>query len=453
MQINIKNRVLLIELLDCVFNNKKQYVCIKLLKKINNQLPEYAKRICPNIDSPKPIILIPKLIEIILPQEVFHIQSIRTRLIIKHYMEQYTSIDDMSTLFEQEVPLDELKKVYKCFEDQLFKEAYTAYKNEFFRETKPPKKKKFHFNHTLSQIEMDHYTEIRKMKRDGFEYTKIHDFEEYQLNNNIAFEFAKRRYPVLYIYEYYHVAIIAKNFFAFVMPSETYNFINEQKFIKREVSIMSQKKKINELIKTLREGKSFFNVLNRSYISTFTNFLEPDMKIDAINVCFSTKLNVDTTKQILITPAFRLPKLPEYFKWEVDVKLNLSLPTKQLTAYIESLKQDLASKLSFSDENFFQSINIAENYIDLIKQYNKNIKKKSDVRTLVADILFTYDCLRLNFTKQEIAEELNNYYFDADKSKVTKISADTITAYTQVAIEMIEKEKYKYLVDGTDSLL
>lgn len=290
-----------------------------------------------------------------------------------------------------------------------------------------------------------------KIKRDSFEYTKILDYQHFELNNNFAFEFAKRRYSKLYIVEYKYYKRIANNYFKYIGPLLTDRYLNESQDNKQKNEISSYTEILFELLETIQGNKSFFNVIDRLYriasVQADDEGKQEDESSDLIINNPNSMINHSgTIKKIIYN--FRLPRLIESLKWEANVRINFSLPEDQILSYIKHLKSTLGSQtIHIEDGKFLVDKSLGINDTDILKNFHKNIRKNIDIRETVADILFTYDCLKLNLSKTTIADKLNEYYYKTHNKHIKSIN-DMVSAYTKIAIALIENEEYTVLIDG-----
>ena len=442
--LNTKERNLVIDLLECLNNTTDAKKCRHISHIIRQHHKDTFQKL---IEEKRFKNEIKNILVVLANDEVFNIQSIRTKNIIAQLTENYKKTQD-KYFFHIDDTLEENEKIIKNHEEKLYQENYQKYKDALFRDIDAPKKEKFYYGHNMSQLETDSISTELKMKRNAFEYEKIHDYQEFELNNNIAYEFAKRKYPMLYLLEHAHVNAILTHLFKYILPQRIDNILNTNKSPSIACICDYETEKINELVKIFREGKSFFNILDSLYRVNFSELTHDELVAREHAIYFSNLNNKGEKSIHSITPLFRLPKLEDYLDWEVNVKLNLSLPEEQLIEYIKHLKKSVVKKWNVLDNIFLSGMNLESYDITIITVFSKNIRKKNRIQIIVADILFTYDCLKLNFTKQEIAEELNIYYFDKQYSKGVKFPEDIVTAYTKIAISMIEEENYKKLVNG-----
>ncbi len=432
-----EERDLAIDLLECVNNAKEHNDCIHLVNKLkeNKELYKYLNMFSFFNNVTK------NILSFIAQDEALNIQSKRTKNGIQNLYIEFLHSDDKH-LLACDTTLEEEIIFISEYEEKLYKDKYQEYKKEFFRDIEAPQKEKFHYGHNMSQLE-DEWS----MKRKGFEYERIHDYQDFELNNNIAHEFAKRKYSMLYIYEHIHIKKVLAWLFRYTLPQKIDN-VPYDKTPKVACVCDFETDTINQMIKNFRAGKSFFNVMNSLYRTHTIELTEEELLAREHGMYFKEVKNKTNKTMSTITPIFRLPKLEESLQWEVSVKLNLALPEEQLMAYIKHLKKSVSKTWSVKGGKFLSAINLEDYDINLIKKFSKNIRKKNRIHIIIADILFTYDCLKLNFTKQEIAQELNNYHFEKGYSKGVNFPDDIVTAYTNVAISMIEEENYKKLVNG-----
>lgn len=140
------------------------------------------------------------------------------------------------------------------------------------------------------------------------------------------------------------------------------------------------------------------------------------------------------------------------------LNLNLALPKKELVAYLTKIKDDFdrnelvldtPSEILHKDYINKTKITLQESIInrhDKIKVYKKNgeIKYEIDPYTILnskenmADALYIYDQEELNYSKNEILDELLMHH--------DKFDSDRYDKYLKFAKKFIEEEAYKNLI-------
>lgn len=140
------------------------------------------------------------------------------------------------------------------------------------------------------------------------------------------------------------------------------------------------------------------------------------------------------------------------------LNLNLALPKKELVAYLTKIKDDFdrnelvldtPSEILHKDYINKTKITLQESIInrhDKIEVYKKNgeIKYEIDPYTILnskenmADALYIYDQEELNYSKNEILDELLMHH--------DKFDSDRYDKYLKFAKKFIEEEAYKNLI-------
>lgn len=407
----------LIELMKCALDDKSNnIICLKDIQKLYNILGENNKFIFYEKEDDSYSLNFDEILACILPQEVFDVQSTYIKGLIEIFYKEYKKNKKYwSIIAAEEQKIEQIKFNYKKMEKEDYEKI--VIKN-------------------------------KKIKRDSFEYNKILDYKDFELNNNFAYEFAKRKYPKLYIQEYLYCQRIARNYFKYIGPIGNINFLNQNKTNDfHKSSVYNYKDIIFELLDTINKGKSFFNVVDRFYrISSIISDGE-EFEIESEDFIITNRfMNSSYGNKITkVMYNFRLPRLFSCLKWETNIRINLALPEEQILDYIKHIKRTLVVKYG-KDDNYIFDVPLHNNNPNLLKDFHKNIRKNVDIRETVGDILFTYDCLKLNMSKNEIADKLNEYYFDKFGKYLYSIN-DLVTAYSKIAIVFIEEEKYICLVD------
>jgi len=463
------HRIAILKFLRCVINapdsssknqnldNKIKYTSYKdcaeqlaiLNKVVNNSLNEYI-----SIEESNILVDVVGLLTAILPEEILHVQSPYLQSEINYHFNEFSKKDNVYFFFKKSPTLQEIKE----------------YSNK--KAKKGEKQKSI------------------PISRDYYEYNRLYDYKLFELNNNFAFEFAKRRYPAFYITEFLHAQRIIDNFFEYIIKLDESGFINSSKKVVWQLHVNIYTNILNKLLDSLENGESFFNIFDKFYkTDTYKlNSYEYKQRYEDFPVKDSTSFPLEKTHMKRISPMYRLPKLTPSLKWEVDVRINLALPEEQILDFIKHVKNKSGAKLNMVSENIFNNKQLSDNDIELIKQRGKNYKKKTDIREIVADILFVYDSLQLGIKNNIIALQLNNYYIQKEQKYFTQLSRqeqldyfdiktnkaksnflnlskqekldmvedityrstmdNIVTAYKKVALDLIENENFLSLIDG-----
>ncbi len=296
------------------------------------------------------------------------------------------------------------------------------------------------------------------------QYTDIEKFKKYELTHNICYEMAIRNDEVQtlikkYVGKYYN-SIVEYNIERqklynklmdyFINPISglhlNYHFFPKEmrniKFTVKSSFNNYELKYKNENIKVYEKYNDLYSIHTSQSIETFSD----DGSI--------------TTNNILLTPIYSRPSL-SYSDNEktVAIRLNLAMPKKELIDFIERLKYNY-------DKDHKTIISISEllgeelmPFQDIIFNTEKNIildrKTKKQMRATsftshgfkMADILFIYDCLALNYNQQKIKYLLAEYY--ATQNKRDTIDDERYRRYVAIGKDFIDNKRYKELFLGT----
>lgn len=279
-----------------------------------------------------------------------------------------------------------------------------------------------------------------KIKRNLEQYTEIENFEDYEFTSCVAYELAIRNCKVIELikrqlkhlkenYNSFNNDISDELFFKYFINEFylAYHFfsdiinINEEKkisgsFWKNKVS-KDIKKEEDEL--TSFEHYNGFSIFTKIYDNSYT----PDRREVITN--------------------FQRPPLESYhIHTDFDVKINFSLPLKDLEEYIKEIKKSFEEKKVLPKSGFEILNDIELNSGNLITPREILSNKNK-----VADMLFIYDCKKLNYKVLDIRYKLEDYY--SLKGISTKsFTEKTIKNYYDVAKTYIDERKYKELVTG-----
>jgi hypothetical protein len=144
-----------------------------------------------------------------------------------------------------------------------------------------------------------------------------------------------------------------------------------------------------------------------------------------------------------ITPTYSRPLTPPSKEIkEKDIVLNLALPTKELTSFIEKLKEDydLKNDLFLTINEFHQQEKIINHKVDKADNRLSNQMK-------LADMFYIYDSLKLGRKKSDIQTDITVHYRNKG-IKTRQFHIDTLNTYQSIMIEYIDDFKYKELVLG-----
>ncbi len=291
------------------------------------------------------------------------------------------------------------------------------------------------------------YKRLKSMNRNSFEYNKIMDYKYFELNNNFAFECAKRKFPILYLVELNYCSRIAENFFTHVGASFIKECINEREhFDAGIITAHCYKEVLDQLFDTIKEGKSFFNLFDRYYETEYTKLNEEefDAHVKDFEPYYRNNPEFYDDKITRVLHTFRSPRLINSKKWEADIRLNLALPTDQLVDYIKHVKRTLAVVTTRRADGSLVDNIMPDTAADkMFTIYHKNIRSKREIRKTFGDIMFTYDCILEGINHKTIAQKLNQHREETNEKTLTeKTMLDLVSVYAEIAHTLIQEMRF-----------
>lgn len=264
-----------------------------------------------------------------------------------------------------------------------------------------------------------------EIKRSNKEYIEVEAFKEYEFTSCIAYEMMIRHPRVIEIVRYECFGDTkpkdydTEEGFSFYGISDMlyvdYHFLNlEKNEMTSNKGIFDTYKNTDDSIKIFKEYEGFIKNSHLSKDGGPLPYYENNLVI-------------------------RYFSRPEVKIYEIDnnisISLDLSKPTNEIMAYIQHLKKAY-------DNNIFNCP-----YDDFIENITKHTHGKMPKGSVMADILFIYDALKLGYSKRKIQNEIYNYY--ADKGIETRtMDYKTLKKYYEFAIDYIDNKKYLELATG-----
>lgn len=282
---------------------------------------------------------------------------------------------------------------------------------------------------------------MKKLNRYDNQYTDIENFKDYELTNCIAYEMAIRNNQVMQL----------------IRNDLLFKKENNSLSCSTSTSLLLKNFYINEYYLAYHFFEDIVNIKKERMMAGWNwgafrnrNHLENDGK--RIFNCFEeegfttiiTVIDSAVPEQSIIIPATKRPKLETYpIIKEFDIKLNLSLPEKDLISYIKNIKSSFDQSYSLFPSGFE-----VEN--GLLLENSEKISSR-DILTnkeKVADMFFIYDCYELNIKPLKIRYELEDYYSTHKNINTKSFTEKTIKKYFDIAKEYIDNRRYKELVTG-----
>ena len=310
-----------------------------------------------------------------------------------------------------------------------------------------------------------------KIERNHKQYLAVEKFEDYELTYCMAYEMAIRNDEVIKtIYSFYNNYVNDDIYdIRFIFDTDAFKKCKEdsQKLMSFYLNPLSLyldyhlfkniNKDIEELKKEdIKNNNDFFSHGLRWIL--FTPYSEPTYSKDYVpnkklveekitkryRSFISHLANEDkgsfTIHHNSITPRYSRPLEPWFNEIkERNLVLNLALPTHELVDFVTKLKKDYDR-----DHSFFKTVKELEG--DSFKRADKRDGRLSS-QTKLADMLYIYDCLKLNHSKADIKVDITIYY-RLKGIKTRNLHTKTLDDYQEIMIEYIDNFKYKELILG-----
>ena len=158
------------------------------------------------------------------------------------------------------------------------------------------------------------------------------------------------------------------------------------------------------------------------------------------------------SKFVAIESNFSRPTVKNQHSKIADISINLSLPIKDIVAYIAEIKKEfdrninlVKSPLDLALGDFSSE---QENILDISSHMSKQMK--------LANMFFIYDAFNAGYKTSYIKQEIDNYFYSEKmenfvdiKKSANGFDPKTIRKYHQLACEYINDKKYISLISST----
>jgi hypothetical protein len=306
-----------------------------------------------------------------------------------------------------------------------------------------------------------------ELNRDDKQYLAVENFEDYELTYCMAYEMAIRNDEVIKtIFSFYNNYVNHDvNNCGDILNTDCFqkSDIDSQRLMEFFINPLQLYlnyhffKPINEDIQENKDNEWFSEKIN--YL-LFTPFVKPFYRSDIVEnvklveykttkfyTSFVSHLMNDDKKTMTIhhnsiTPNYSRPLLPSFDEIkERNLKLNLALPINELVDFVQKLKKDYDR-----DHSFFGTVK------ELIGESSQEKAEKMDnslsSQMKLADMLYIYDCLKLDYSKSDIKTDITVYY-RSKGIKTRNLHHSTFTKYQKIMTDYIDNFRYKELVLGT----
>lgn len=281
-----------------------------------------------------------------------------------------------------------------------------------------------------------------KINRNDKQYIDVENFVDYEFTSCIAYEMAIRNNRV--------IELIKEN----ILYAKENNNINNSE-IEDELLV---KFYINEFYLNYHFFNDIVNLDNEKNVSGWRWQTDPDIKREIEKKEEEQILSMEHFKgfsvfsrvadscipehSVLLTNFSRPPLESFPIIKELDVRLNFSLPEKDLLEYIKHIKKEFDK-----NNNIIKSGFEILNDIELSNSDKINSRDILSYKERMADMFFIYDCMKLSYKVLKIRYMLEDYY--SSKGIETKsFTEKTIKKYYEIAKHYIDNCTYKELITG-----
>jgi hypothetical protein len=283
-----------------------------------------------------------------------------------------------------------------------------------------------------SQLILDEDNHTYFINRSDTCFTKILYYEDYELTNNIAYEFSKRsKYPFAEIELFYLFKSILLDFLSSQYMADLSNESHQILFIQEAIEDYEN---FSDLLHFLSNEKTTIKTIYDNfecYFKTVKSFSsEEEYYLHAWQYYDLIPENRLSLQQIdILRTNFKSVTLPESEDFSFDLRLNMALPENDLIDYIKNVRKTLFKTEKMEDINIFETL----------------FGERNDYRFVLADMLFTYDAIKIGIKYNHILDSINNYSEFGNLHNCTK-DIRTLKRYFLYAKLLIEDDYYKALI-------
>jgi len=278
-----------------------------------------------------------------------------------------------------------------------------------------------------------------KINRNDKQYIDVENFVDYEFTSCIAYEMAIRNDRVIELLKNQLKYIERNNN---LMDSDildellekfyinefylSYHFFSDIVNIEKEKNVYGWRWKNNISNKIDKTDEQILSIEHFKNFSVFTQVMDSCVP-----------------EQSVLLTNFSRPPLESFpIIKELDVRLNFSLPEKDLLEYIKHIKKEFDKNNNIIKSGF--------EILNDIKLDNSNKINSRDIlsyKERMADMFFIYDCMKLSYKILKIRYMLEDYY--SSKGIETKsFTEKTIKKYYELARHYIDNCAYKELITG-----
>jgi len=286
-----------------------------------------------------------------------------------------------------------------------------------------------------------------ELSRNLKQYRDVENFEDFELTNCIAYEFAIRVDEVIesiknnfnedndYIFRTYGIG--GEYWINYHFFTDVFEYILED-----DETIYTE-----SFGTVFQPGKYKIQKQDRNEDGD----LEQTIRTDGMHIHTLIYDGSSFADKQSISPIYKRPHMyPVLIDRNIDFNINMNLPLEEIQAFIAHVynyqkknRNILASPFELLGGKISEADDIVKNTKQGDPTHNARLILKTQHK--IANTLFIYDAYKLGWTKKKIENELNHYYYD---KKDSQFDGKTINKYLDIAKEYIENLKYKELIEG-----
>jgi len=286
-----------------------------------------------------------------------------------------------------------------------------------------------------------------ELSRNLKQYRDVENFEDFELTNCIAYEFAIRVDEVIesiknnfnedndYIFRTYGIGgeyWINYHFFTDVFE---YILEDDEKIYTEEVGTV------------FKPGRYYIKKQSKND----NGDLERWVTTDGMRIYTEIYDGSSFADEQKIYPVYKRPHMtPFLIDRDIDIRINMNLPLEEIQAFIEHIyksqqknREILASPFELLGGKIKEADNIVKNSMKK-GEPTHNAKLILKTQNRIADALFVYDANKLGWKKTKIKAALDKYYYEKGKT----VDPATINKYLDITKEYIDNLKYRELIAG-----
>jgi hypothetical protein len=262
-------------------------------------------------------------------------------------------------------------------------------------------------------------------------YTKFLSYEKWEVTQNLAYEFSKRsEFPFAEFELFYLFKKILLRFLSSEYMADLKDDINQYHYI---IMAIQDFDNFYDLVHFFTNESTSIDTIYEdmpTYTRTVKYFEKEEEYFNHVWQYYDKISNyeLELRQQDIIRANFKNAILSESEIMTYTLRVNMALPEDEIIDYIKKVRKALLQDEKMESLNILKSI----------------FGERDDYRTNVADMLFTYDALRIGMRYSHILDSITTYSMHSPY-ECTKDSR-TLKRYFQYAKVLIEEKYYKALI-------